>query len=251
MIAHIGGGGGSGKFMSGICYWFAAIHWGKVADWAVAVGTLALAGATLRVASAAVKTLEENRRLVDETHNLVESNNKIIESEERRHQENLRPICIFELNSFSYGKVIHTPHQNVSHIDGRIFNKGRGIAIEGDVYFVLPTLRSYLVIKFQAIGHDELWHKTVTESYLNGYRKIENVSVPVLWCNEECAQKFIQAFENRDVVIFIRYRDIFGNYYITEQKMRSDTGQFDIALREDGAIPLDGLSCANNPKISQ
>ena len=114
--------------MSGICHWFAVIHWGKIADWAVAMGTLALAGATFWVARAAVKTLEETRRLVDETHNLVMSNNKIIESEERHHQENLRPICIFELDPDPIGSIVTILQQSGSRIKAHGQN---GIGTQG------------------------------------------------------------------------------------------------------------------------
>ena len=236
--------------MSGICHWFAVIHWGKIADWAVAMGTLALAGATFWVARAAVKTLEETRRLVDETHNLVMSNNKIIESEERHHQENLRPICIFELDPDPIGSIVTILQQSGSRIKGCIVNKGRGVAVEGEVYLVLPAPQAYLAIRFQAVGHNEFWYKMSYYDHSQNSTKTEYFIIPLLWCNEECARKVLEAFVNRDIVIFIRYTDIFGNFFITEQKMRKDTGQFDITLREGGSVPLDGLSCVNNPKNS-
>ncbi len=235
--------------MSEICHWFAAIHWGRVGTLALAIGTFLLAFFTWRVSRAAVKTLEENRRLVDETHNLVESNNKIIESEERRHQENLRPICIFEFDPDSIGSIVTILQQSVSRIKGYIVNKGRGVAVEGEIYLVLSTSQSYLVIRFQAVGNNELWYKMTHYDYLHNSAKTEYFIIPLWWCTEECARKVLEEFENRDLIIFIRYTDIFGNFYITEQKMRKDTGQFDITLREGGSVPLDGLSCVNNPKI--
>jgi hypothetical protein len=228
--------------VSGICHWLAAVHWGRVGTWALAIGTFSLAFFTWRVSRAAIKTLDQNKLLVDETHRLVESNNTLIESEERHHQENLRPICVFELD-VKGPEVFST---SFTGIRGFIANKGLGASVEGILYLILPSLMSYLSIKFPTLGHGDRWVET---EYYNMMTKCykKNIFVPLVNCDDSYAGAVQKALNERELIIIIKYKDLFGNWLITEQKMNKANGQFDMTLRDDGAVPVEGFQCVNSP----
>jgi hypothetical protein len=98
------------------------------ATFALACGTVGLAWYTRKMAKSTEKALEQNARLVKETHDLVESNKVLVESEERHHQENLRPLCVFAYTG-NLQNILKLDMMNGSNrviINSDIENKGRG-----------------------------------------------------------------------------------------------------------------------------
>lgn len=214
------------------------VHWGRVGTWALAIGTFLLAFFTWRVSRAAIKTLDQNKSLVDETHRLVESNNLLIKIEERHHQENLRPICVFEFE------------EGVSHafsISGSIVNKGRGASIEGVLYIILPSSLSYISVPFPTLGNGDRW---VEKELYDREAKLHTkyYFIPLINCDDTSARAVRKAFDDREIVFFLEYKDLFGSKLLTEQKMNKDNGQFSIMLTKEDKVPIDGLTCLNPSK---
>jgi hypothetical protein len=220
--------------VSAFYHWLGVVHWGRVSTWALAIGTFLLAFFTWLVSRAAIKTLDQNKSLVDETHRLVESNNSLIEIEERHHQENLRPICVFQ--SEKGGSEVFSI--TFPSIRGFIVNKGRGASIEGVLYIILPSSLSYISIPFPTLGHGDRWveeerYNLQTKSYKKEY------FIPLINCDNTSAGAVQKAFDDREIVFLLEYKDLFGSKLLTEQKMNKDNGQFSIMLtKEDKSLSM-------------
>ena len=215
--------------MSAICYWLAIHQW--VGTWAVAVGTLALAAATVLVACAAVRTLKQNKLLVDETHRLVESNNKLIEAEERHHQENLRPLCVFD-HPGDLLNVIGRKFLNDDlcvKIDSDIQNRGYGVAKSVNIVIRLkePLLEGRLTLgPIASMGR-----------YFNRVDRQEGDYFPVSFNQDTVDAAQIPDFPNNiDWVLYLEYEDIFNNLFYTayvNSKIGSSAGIY----FDDGQLP--------------
>lgn len=209
--------------MSDTCHWLAAIHWGRVGTWALAIGTFSLAFFTWRVSRAAVQTLEENKRLVDETHRLVESNNKLVVSEERHHQENLRPLCVFSYTGNLHNVLNYDTRNGSSRviINSDIENKGNGVAKAIKIIFRLesPRCEGSLILGPVASG----------SKYFNGAEKHYSETIPLeLSCKEDKKIPHIDLFLEQQWVIYIEYEDIFNAKFYTSY-INNDSGA-DIAF---------------------
>jgi hypothetical protein len=225
--------------VSAFYHWLWMVHWGRVGTWALAIGTFLLAFFTWRVSRAAIKTLDQNKSLVDETHRLVESNNLLIKIEERHHQENLRPICVFE-----FGEGVSSEGFSIK---GFIVNKGRGASIEGVLYIILPSSLSYISIPFPTLGNGDRW---VEEECYDLQTKLykKQYFIPLINCDVTSAGAVQKAFDDREIVFLLEYKDLFGSKLLTEQKMNKDNGQFSIMLTKEDKVPIDGLTCLNPSK---
>ncbi|MHB1707267.1 MAG: hypothetical protein ACYCSH_14685 [Acidithiobacillus sp.] len=210
----------------------------------LAIATAALACFTYKMAKSTEKALEQNARLVEETHDLVESNKVLVESEERHHQENLRPICVFERDLTS--PIVNCDRGSV-RLGGSVVNKGHGASVEGILYLILPSSTTYLSIGLPTLGRGDRWLET---NYYNTVHKLmtEDIFIPVLNCDVGCARTLLRAFEKNEVIIFIKYKDVFGNWLITKQEMNKDADQFNVTLSSvDKEVPVVGFHCMNSP----
>lgn len=215
--------------MSGIYHWFAAIHWGKIADWAVAMGTLALAGATFWVARAAVKTLEQNKLLVEETHRLVEINKILIENEERHHQEAMSPFVLVDfdagedLNIIDVNNLLNIDsiHENKLYIYGHIENKGDGLAVNGALYFSWNCGGNSIKVKFPSLAKNE----TYCNDLLDG---VQVVKLSFAKCSIQEILK--DAVSQRAWSIILVVNDIFDNYRITRMQANQRDNSIDVSF---------------------
>ena len=196
--------------MSGIYHWLAAVHWGRVGTWALAIGTFSLAFFTWRVSRAAIKTLDQNKLLVVETHRLVEGNNTLIESEERHHKENLRPLCVFA-HTGNLHNILTLDMRNGRNrviIDSDIENKGNGVAKAIKIIFRLasPRCEGCLTLGPLASG----------SKYFNGAEKHYSETIPLeLSCKNDSNILHTDFLLQQQWAIYMEYEDIFNAKFYT------------------------------------
>jgi len=181
-----------------------------VATGLLALATGALACFTYKMAKSTEKALEQNARLVEETHELAESTKVLVESEERHHQENLRPLCVFAHTGNLYNILTLDMRggRNRVIIDSDIENKGNGVAKAIKIIFRLdsPRCEGCLTLGPLASG----------SKYFNGAEKHYSEVIPLeLSCNNDREIHHIDFFLQQQWVIYIEYEDIFNAKFYT------------------------------------
>ena len=217
--------------MSDIYHWFEAMHQGTISDWAVALGTLALACATFGVARAAVKTLKQNKLLVEATQKLVESNKMLIENEERHHQENLRPLCVFD----HPGNLLNAIEKESLNgklcvkIDSDVENRGYGVAKSVNIVIRLeePLWEGRLALgPIASMGR-----------YFNRVNRQKGDYFPVDLNQYKGDAEQIPGFPTDiDWVLYLEYEDIFNNRFYTAY-VHSKIGSSTDIYFDDGQLP--------------
>ncbi len=182
------------------------------ATFALACGTVGLAWYTRKMAQSTEKALEQNARLVEETHELVESNKILIQNEDRHHQENLRPLCIFHYNNFNgnYNTFLSAVDINtflVVSVKSNILNVGNGPAKQ--VFAILRTVLPLNECKFvlDPLAANSHYSRDGGAGHMGFNFNLRREDY-----NAYSASDFLS---HCDWVIYIECRDIFGNGFHT------------------------------------
>lgn len=181
-----------------------------VATGLLALSTAALACFTYKMAQSTEKALKQNARLVEETHDLVESNKVLVESEERHHQENLRPLCVFSYTGNLYNVLNYDTRNGSSRviINSDIENKGNGVAKSIKIIFRLESPRCEGTLTLGPVASGS--------KYFNGAEKHYSETIPLeLSCKENKKILHIDFFMQHQWIIYIEYEDTFNTKFHT------------------------------------
>ena len=181
-----------------------------VATGLLALSTAALACFTYKMAQSTEKALKQNARLVEETHDLVESNKVLVESEERHHQENLRPLCVFSYTGNLYNVLNYDARNGSSRviINSDIENKGNGVAKAIKIIFRLESPRCEGTLTLGPVASGS--------KYFNGAEKHYSETIPLeLSCKENKKILHIDFFMQHQWIIYIEYEDTFNTKFHT------------------------------------
>ncbi|MDX5934730.1 hypothetical protein [Acidithiobacillus thiooxidans] len=197
------------------------------------IATTALACFTYRMAKSTEKALKQNAQLVAETHELVESNKILVENEERHHQENLRPLCVFSYTGNLHNILRIDRSNNMVIINSDIENKGNGVAKSVKIIFRLGSPRCE--------GCLQLGPVAAGSKYVNGIEKQHSEIFPLeLSCIEAGEIVPTDFFLQQDWVIYIECEDIFNHKFYTIYVKNDNTA--DIKFSND---PLPSLKDDN------